>query len=474
MSTDAERRRAPGYGGYSAEELAATAEISRQERPGWRWVLPVTKSTRDYIVAQMPALYIAYGVAIAMIFSAVQIEGAHSPSLLLTWLVESAASIGVRILIQRRMESASPVEIVSRKALRVLPLAGILLAAVHWSWTASLFIGPTLTPTTIVVLMTYMMLSVASVGIAPVSPAICLAYIVPMWTAVAIQLSDAQWATASTLLVIAVALATVLWSTYFILVRPVRRFLVRGDEVEELVGRLRLRNEEVEHLQRVAARDLQTRSAIFASASHDFRQRVHAMKLLTQRADGLSDTRLAGSIEDLELYISELLRFVQLDDTTPLQCETVRLQDVFQRVEVAFEDAATARCVQLHFRATDLQLRTHAASLVRVLENLVSNAIRLTRRRVLVAARRSTRGVLLEVWDQGPGLPVGTLEEFLEARSPARQSMTPGEGFGLGLTIVRRLADALGYDVEMRSEFQRGTCIRIVIPPTALTHEVES
>ena len=315
-----------GFQGYTRAEMTATTALTSREDPRWRWVLPVTRTTRTYITAQIPALQLSYAMAVALIYAAAQIETALSPSLMAWWLTEAAATLGARSLIYRRLSRASPVEIASRPVLRMLPLFAIGLAAVHWSWTATVFIGTGLSVTTVVVLLAFIMLSVACLGVAPVSPVICILYLVPMWSVTAYQLLHATWVNAGTLVILGAALAAALWAAYHIVVSGVRRYLIQSDEVELLMAELRDRNAEVERMRSVAATDLAQRSAFFASASHDFRQRVHAMKLLAQ--SGLDDgvlirpsksplTRLAEVIDELETYMTDVLDFVRLDSTFP-------------------------------------------------------------------------------------------------------------------------------------------------------------
>ena len=110
-------------------------------------------------------------------------------------------------------------------------------------------------------------------------------------------------------------------------------------------------------------------------------------------------------------------------------------------------------------------LRTDAAMLVRILENLVSNAIKFTRGRVLMAARRDGGAVHVEVWDQGPGIPLDCVDKVFDAfyqGHPVREDTM--EGVGLGLAIVKRLADALGYRIDVVSSPGRGTLMRLIIP----------
>ena len=122
------------------------------------------------------------------------------------------------------------------------------------------------------------------------------------------------------------------------------------------------------------------------------------------------------------------------------------------------------RGARLRTRATSLRVRRDAVMLGRVLENLVSNAVKFTRKDVLVVARRRGDEVCLEVWDQGKGLDQDRLQSGAVARPSPDAREHHKEGFGLGLMIVRRLVEALGYRIEAHSKPDRGTRVRIVIP----------
>lgn len=458
---------------YTAADMAAATALTRAQDPRWQWMFPVTRMTRDFVTAQFPVLQLSYVVAVALIYFSAEIDGRVSSGLMTLWLIESVVSFGVRWVMCAYVARVSPVDVAKKPLLRLLPLFAIVLAALHWSWTATIFIGTTLDMTTVVVLLSFVMLSVAIIGIAPASPAICVVYLVPLWLVTTYMLLRTEWVSVGTFMILLAALAAVLWSAFYIVVSGVRRYLVRGDEVDLLVAELRDRNAEVEGLRTTAARNLATRSAFFTSASHDFRQRVHAMKLLAQA--GLVDAphsersplaRLSAVVEDLETYMTDVLEFARLESATLVPERSVlRLQQVFQRIELQFEEIASAKRVDLRVRATPLSLRSDAAMLVRILENLVSNAIKFTRVRVLLAARMHGGNVYIEVWDQGPGIPPDSVDKVFDAFYQGHAAQEDaGEGVGLGLAIVKRLTDALGYRIEVISTPGRGTLMRMVVP----------
>ena len=459
-----------GFRSDSLEDLIETARLTRNENPRWRLVLPVTRGTREFIYEQMPALVTTYAVAIALIFATACIERVLPPWLIALWVAESVASITARVLLVRRVFRASTVEVACRRGLRLLPVLAILLAAIHWSWSATVFIGPHLSLTTVVMLLTYVMLSIACLGLAPASPVICAAYLVPMWGATTWMLAASDWASGAVLLAVVAALTGVLWSAFYIVISGVRRNLVRSDEVDLLMNELRQRNSEVEVLRAAAAADLETRATVFASASHDLRQRIHALKLLAHMSAGTASAngpmrRMASAIEELEVFVTDVLQFVRFDSSSRTErLSVVPLQEALQSIELQFEALVMQRGARLRTRATSLRVRTDAVMLGRVLENLVSNAVKFTRKDVLVVARRRGDEVCLEVWDQGKGLDQDRLQSGAVARPSPDAREHHKEGFGLGLMIVRRLVEALGYRIEAHSKPDRGTRVRIVIP----------
>ena len=136
---------------------------------------------------------------------------------------------------------------------------------------------------------------------------------------------------------------------------------------------------------------------------------------------------------------------------------------------IRFEDVAAAKNVDLRIRATPMCLRSDALMLVRILENLVSNAIKFTRGRVLLTAHRHGDEIHVEVRDQGPGIPPDCVDKVFDAFYQGQNTQESArQGVGLGLAIVKRLADALGYRIEVHTRPGRGTLMRLIVPSADL------
>jgi anti-sigma regulatory factor (Ser/Thr protein kinase) len=109
---------------------------------------------------------------------------------------------------------------------------------------------------------------------------------------------------------------------------------------------------------------------------------------------------------------------------------------------------------------------TDPVLLARIVGNLLSNAVRYTHDgRILLGVRRLKDGARIEVWDSGVGVAAEQLphlfQEFYQVENPERDA---AKGLGLGLSIVDRLAAALGYPVSVRSWPGQGSVFMVTVP----------
>lgn len=222
-------------------------------------------------------------------------------------------------------------------------------------------------------------------------------------------------------------------------------------------------------LGRAVLTENRTKNQLFNEASHDLKQRLHGMQLLintAQRAQPSHNvaivSRLVPNITDLQRYLDNFLEIARLDAAGKKKpaTETIAIQSVFQQLELNFEDTALHNRIDLKFRNTTLLCRTDQRLLLRILENLIANALKFTRTRVLVAARQRLGLVEVLVIDNGPGMPAGYAENDLY-KAFIQGDTHLDRGYGLGLSIVKRLSDQIGVAVSIRAKAGRGSTVRL-------------
>ena len=246
-------------------------------------------------------------------------------------------------------------------------------------------------------------------------------------------------------------------------------------EKEALVERL---GQQIEATERAS----QEKTRFLATASHDLRQPLHAIALFGATLEhqlgqtGCAEPRLAAELMrgvnalsasfDTLLDISRLDAGVVVPDHQP-----VLLNELFLELDRIFSPGATAKGLQLRVRATPLAVRSDPQLLLRLLSNLVDNAIKYTPRGgVIVLARERGAQVWIDVLDTGIGIAdehAGRIfDEFYQVGNPGRDRR---HGLGIGLSIVQRLSHLLGLSVRMHSRAGVGSRFRVVLPRAAWT-----
>lgn len=223
-------------------------------------------------------------------------------------------------------------------------------------------------------------------------------------------------------------------------------------------------------LERVA----EQKSRFLAACSHDLRQPFQAMRLFhavlaarAPEADRDVIDRLGDAMTHGEDLLKALLDVSTIDSglTEPAR-STFPLDDVFERIRVTF--AAQAEDKGLRFRVvpTRQQVDSDPILLARIVGNLVANAIRYTERgSILLGARRRGEHASIEVWDTGIGIPSCHLDDiFTDFYQVGNTERDKRQGIGLGLGIVRRLADLLGHPITARSMVGRGSMFATRVP----------
>jgi len=223
------------------------------------------------------------------------------------------------------------------------------------------------------------------------------------------------------------------------------------------------------------------KARFLAAASHDLRQPLYALTLFSSglavdEYDPVRLNRIAHiqeCVESLDHLFGELLDLSRLETgAMPAVVRDVALDEVFEEVSVNFRMVAEQHDLRLVVRTTGLWVRADRTMLARILNNLVSNALRYTRcGGVLVGARRrDDGGVRVDVWDTGLGIAQEHLQhifdEFYRVESGPEAGRPEGtrRGLGLGLSTVQKLAGLLGTKAIVRSRPSRGTLFSITLP----------
>ncbi len=216
------------------------------------------------------------------------------------------------------------------------------------------------------------------------------------------------------------------------------------------------------------------KTRFISAAGHDILQPLNAARLyataISERAGSKAEEGLASdletaldSVEDIFKTILELSRL----DSGQLKPEmqVFRIQDILDRVRVEFDPQARAKSLDLIIVPSSLSVRSDPHLLRRLIQNLVSNAIKYTQTgRVLVGCRRKKGRLVISVFDTGIGIAVADRELAFNEFQRLEPGVRAAPGLGLGLSIVERIVKVLGSQIRLESQPGRGTGISVDLP----------
>ena len=247
--------------------------------------------------------------------------------------------------------------------------------------------------------------------------------------------------------------------------------------VDERTAELQRLNAELERAKDEADAANLSKTRFLAAASHDILQPLNAARLyasalsegarqvgVEERADLARNVDI--SLEAVEEIIGALLDISRLDaGATRPEISDVSIADLMGLLEIEFAAFARAKGLDLVFVSTTLAIRTDRRLMRRLLQNLISNALKYTLSgRVLVGCRRVPGAVRIEVWDTGLGIPPEHERTVFAEFKRLDQGARVARGLGLGLSIVERLGRVLEHPIGLRSRPGEGSVFSVTAP----------
>jgi signal transduction histidine kinase/CheY-like chemotaxis protein len=250
--------------------------------------------------------------------------------------------------------------------------------------------------------------------------------------------------------------------------------LDRTRQLQEALRSLEHTNNDLYLAKQQAEAASSLKSSVLISVTHDLLQPLNAARLtLSTFAEmGVSD-RGAALVEQVDrslLTLEDLLR--TLLDISKLdagmlkpEARAIKIPSLFDPLRDEFAPLAARRGLSLTIAPSSAAVTSDPLMLRRILQNLLANALRYTHRgAVLMGCRRKGREVQIQVHDTGPGIPDAQRQAIFLEFQRGEANAGDDAGFGLGLSIVRRFATALGHEIQLSSRVGYGSTFSVMLP----------
>lgn len=221
------------------------------------------------------------------------------------------------------------------------------------------------------------------------------------------------------------------------------------------------------------------KDGILGVVAHDLRSPINNIQGLTHLLESIDlkedepkryFDRIKTSIGQMHQLINDLLNISDFQDAenSSFNVEEVNIDELLTELfEVASKNAETKQQKLTMNSTKGLQLSTDRFLLWRVLENLISNAIKFSPegKTISVGAKKINNEIEFLIHDEGPGFSEEDKLKMFRKFQKLSAVPTGGENStGLGLSIVKMIVDKLGGSIQVESKIGEGTCFYVKIP----------
>jgi signal transduction histidine kinase/ActR/RegA family two-component response regulator len=223
------------------------------------------------------------------------------------------------------------------------------------------------------------------------------------------------------------------------------------------------------------------KNQFIAAISHDLRQPLTTLGLkLNYIERNIKSTNLTEDVSIAQRQVDAMVDMINgaLDicrlesGTWNIEIQEVVLASLLQGIVVDMQPLARAKGLKLRLHSRPYLTHTDRHALDRIVRNMVVNAVRYTpseqggkKGHILVSCQRRGNLVKISVWDNGIGIPEGRqgdiFKSYVQVDNPERDRE---KGFGLGLSIVRGLANLLGHRLDVDSTPGLGSRFSVTVP----------
>jgi signal transduction histidine kinase/CheY-like chemotaxis protein len=231
----------------------------------------------------------------------------------------------------------------------------------------------------------------------------------------------------------------------------------------------------------------QARTRLLASISHDLRQPLQAVRLYAEALRARSDLQPAAralvrqqirAADDAAGMLDQFSEFSAIEDGKLVSHpELVNLREVLESVAGGLQPAYPKNRLRITVHGRPCWVWVDRSQVTRLVQNLAGNAVRYSvgvpvegPARVVLAVRPQRGGCVIDVVDNGRGIPPDKLEAVFEPYVQLAQAAEVSRaGRGLGLAIVKGLVAQLGLTLApVRSRVGNGTRFRVGVPARLL------
>jgi signal transduction histidine kinase len=236
--------------------------------------------------------------------------------------------------------------------------------------------------------------------------------------------------------------------------------VVREDEIGQVGRAFNQMTGRVEQM-------IKDRERLLADVSHELRSPLARIKVaLEMLPDSDKRDAIARDIREMEALTTMLLEREQLRHKADnRESEHFDLVALTREIGDSFADRSPG--VQISTSPSELDVLADAALIKVLIQNLIDNAVKFSladSQAVELRLEQDDEGVRITVIDDGPGIPTEEIDHVFDAFVKLNPARGHRAGYGLGLNLCQRIAQAHGGRISLTPGEERGTQAQVILP----------
>lgn len=205
---------------------------------------------------------------------------------------------------------------------------------------------------------------------------------------------------------------------------------------------------------------LDSRNRMLRGISHDLRTPLTRLRLRVERMENSGERQqVLSDIDQLDRMINSTLRYLR-DGSSKIDWEVCDFSSLLQSICDDFSDTGAA----IHFEGEErLEVECGVDELMRAFSNLCDNGLKFGSH-VTVTLRKQDKWAIVEIADDGPGIPVDMRDKVIEPFTKLDSSRSGKSGYGLGLAIATEIVGRHHGDLSLCDNHPRGLLVRVTLP----------
>lgn len=207
---------------------------------------------------------------------------------------------------------------------------------------------------------------------------------------------------------------------------------------------------------------------------HEIKTPIAASKLVVENNKTEATKSIAEELEKIENYTEQALFYARSNTVEKDYCiKKVNLKEMVNASIVKNKNLFISEKVNIKLENLEQEVYTDSKWTIFILNQILQNSVKYMKKdekQITISAKEKKNQVVLEIQDNGIGIPKGEITRVFEKGFTGTNGrMSEKKATGLGLYLCKKLCHKLGLKIELNSELDKGTLVRLVFPKNSLT-----